>query len=109
MTRRELRQLRNDILTYLDTMRWQWNRAVSGLKCYVDLKLGEIVISDFRVIQRPNKKAWVSPSVSRWQDKDGRTKYKPIISLPSVLRQRVDLACLTAWEKERKNGNRESA
>ena len=64
------------------------NPLVNGgnLKALVKLQIGETIIHDFRIIQQPGKRAWVSAPVVSWIDTDGSTQYKTLIEFPQRLK-----------------------
>jgi DNA-binding cell septation regulator SpoVG len=72
-----------------------------NLKAFADIKIGKSVrIFSMRVIQQPNQKAYVSPPQRSWQDKDGKTRYAPMVELSGALKEEVDAAVLMEWAKE---------
>jgi len=46
----------------------------------------------------------VSVPQMSWKDAEGKKKYKALLSIPRELKQRIEVAILSAWEKE-KSGN----
>lgn len=73
-----------------------------SLKAFVSVSIGGVVIHGFRIIQEPNRKAWVSLPVTSWRDRtDGKTRYREMLSFPSELdKQSVEVEILSRWEKE---------
>lgn len=72
-----------------------------NLKAFADVKVGKsLKMYGFRVVQQPNQKAWVSPPQRTWQDKNGITKYLPVIELSGDLKEEVDAAVLMEWAKD---------
>ena len=72
------------------------------LKAFVGVRVGDWVISDWRIIQKPGQRAWVSYPQITWKDADGKVKYKSLISIPGELKQKIDIAILSAWEEEKR-------
>ena len=70
------------------------------LKAFIDVQVGEWVVRDWRIVKQNGQRAWVSPPQASWQDQTGTTHYKSILDVPPELKQRIDVACLAAWEKE---------
>lgn len=69
-----------------------------SLKAIASVKIGKSLrIMGFRVIEQPNQKAWVSPPQNTWRDKEGKTKYSPVVELSGELKNAVDEAVLHAW------------
>jgi DNA-binding cell septation regulator SpoVG len=76
-----------------------------SLKAYVDLQIGEWVVNDWRIVHRKDERVQVNyPSVS-YRDAQGTIRYRALLSVPGELKQRIEVAILSAWEKERKNGS----
>jgi DNA-binding cell septation regulator SpoVG len=72
-----------------------------NLKAFADVKVGKsLKIMGMRVIQQPNQKAYVSPPQRTWQDKNGITKYAPMVELSGELKAEVEAAVLIEWAKE---------
>ena len=79
-------------------------RGDRPLKAYVDVQIGSWVINDWRIIDRPGKAIEVNyPSVS-YSDSQGTIRYRSLLSIPMELRQRVEVAILSMWEKEKDSG-----
>jgi len=75
-------------------------------KAYVDLKLGDLIIRDFRVMKEDGKRPYVKVPFTTYKDQTGQLKFRPIIILPDEVRGEVDLAVLNAYqgEVEKQNG-----
>jgi hypothetical protein len=75
------------------------------LKAYVDFQIWEWVVNDWRIVRRKGDRVQVNyPSVS-YRDTQGMIRYRALLSVPGELKQRIEVAILSAWEKERKNGS----
>jgi DNA-binding cell septation regulator SpoVG len=59
-----------------------------NLKAFVKIQIGETVFHDFRIVQQPGQKAWISPPQASWQDQGGKTHYKALIEFPLGLELR---------------------
>lgn len=71
-----------------------------NLKALADVKVGKsLKIFGIRVIQQPNQRAYVSPPQRQWQDKDGKTRYAPMLELSGELKDEVEAAVLLEWTK----------
>lgn len=76
------------------------------LKAFCDVKVGDWVIHEFRIIKHDGQRAWVCVPQTSWKDKDGKVKYRSLLSIPGELKQRIEVAILSAWEKENKSERR---
>lgn len=71
------------------------------LKGFADVKLGDIIIRDFRIIKQNGQRAFVSPPQVSWKDPDtGEIKFKGVLTIPPEQKQRIDLEILSAFQKE---------
>jgi DNA-binding cell septation regulator SpoVG len=75
------------------------------LRAFVDVQVGDWVIHDWRIIKHDGQRAWVSVPQPSWKDRDGKVKYRALLSIPGELKQRIEVAILSAREKERRNGH----
>ena len=85
-------------------------RIISGdrpLKAFVDVKIGSWIIHDWRITKQDGQRASVSVPQTSWKDREGKVRYRALLSIPGELRQRIEVAILSAWEKELKNGKQE--
>jgi len=79
-------------------------RFINGdtpLKAFVGVQIGDWTILDWRIVQKPGQRAWVSTPQISWIDADKQKKYKSLISVPAELKQKIDLKILSAWEEEK--------
>ena len=81
-------------------------RSNKPLRAFADVKLGGIIIRDFRVMKEDGKPPHVKVPFSTYKGPDGQLRFRPIIILPDEVRGEVDLAILNAYrrEKEQKVG-----
>jgi len=70
-----------------------------NLKAFVKLKICDVVFHDFRIVQQPNQKAWVSAPVSSWVDEAGLRRYKTIVEFPQELKREIKDVVLSAWKE----------
>ena len=77
-----------------------------SLKAFADVRLGNIVIRDFRIVKENGKRPHVKAPFSTYKDQKGQLRFRPIVVLPDEVRGEVDLAILNAYqgEKEQNNG-----
>jgi len=81
------------------------------LKAYVDVQVGSWTINDWRILQKPDERVQIlGPQVS-YRDSKGTIRYRNLLLIPNELRQRIEVAILSSWEKEskgeRNNGSNE--
>jgi len=50
------------------------------------------------------QRAFVSVPQTSWRDAEGNVRYHTLLSIPGELKQRIEVAILSAWEKELRNG-----
>lgn len=77
-----------------------------SLKAIADVRVGDWLIYNWKIIQQNGCRAQVEiPQVS-WRDSSGQLRYRKLLSIPGELRQRIEVAILSAWEKGKTNVNR---
>ncbi len=77
------------------------------LKAYVDIRLGELTIRNWRIAQLDGKRIAVHPPQVAWKDPaTNEWRYAALVNLPSDLKQHVEFAVLSTLEKESPNGFR---
>lgn len=72
--------------------------GAGNLRAFADVKIGDIVIRDFRIIQQPNQKPWVSSPQRTYKSENGEMRYANTIELSNELKTKVQLAVLTAFD-----------
>lgn len=70
------------------------------LRARVDIQIGDLVIYDWRIIKQSNQRAQVSVPQISWRDREGRVRYRELMTMPGELKQRIDVQILAAWQKE---------
>jgi DNA-binding cell septation regulator SpoVG len=75
-------------------------------KAFVDLRIGDLVIRDFRVMKENGKRPFVRAPFSTYRDQTGHLNFRQIVVLPDEVRGKIDLAILNAYhrEMEKKDG-----
>lgn len=73
-----------------------------NLKGVASVRVGSVTIHDFRIVQEPNKAAYVQPPQRSYTDKQsGRQQFAgPLVELPADVLARVKKAVLVAWAEE---------
>jgi DNA-binding cell septation regulator SpoVG len=68
------------------------------LRAFVDIKLGNMMVTDFRVFQENCGKARVEVPMTTWRDpKSHKLRFKPVVTLPSELKGRVESEILSCY------------
>ena len=76
-----------------------------SLKAFADVRIGNILIRDFRIVKEDGKRPHVKAPFSTYKDQKGQIKFRPIIDLPDEVRGEVDLAILNAYRREKEKDN----
>ena len=77
-------------------------------RAFCDIRLNEIVVRDFRVMQNGGK-PYIRAPFSTYKNQHGELCFRQIVDLPEEVRGQVDNLVLSAFyrEKERENGRPE--
>ena len=76
------------------------------LRAFVDVQVGDWIIHDFRIVKQDGQRAFVSPPQVSWKDPDsGQIRYRGILTIPSEQKQAIDVAILSAFQKEMEKTN----
>lgn len=76
------------------------------LRAFVDVQVGDWIIYEWRIIKKDRQRAWVSVPMASWKDFDHKVRYRALLSIPDELKQRIEVAILSAWEKEERSENK---
>ena len=74
--------------------------ARGNLRGFADVRIGELVVKDLRVIQQPGQRAWVSPPQKEWLKPDGTRGYAPLVEFSPALKATIESMVLDAWRRE---------
>lgn len=74
------------------------------LKAFITVQVSDWLIHDWRIVQQPGQRAWGSVPQTSWKDKDGKVQYRALLTIPGELKQRIEVAILSAWEREERSG-----
>jgi len=78
------------------------------LRAFVDIKVGDWLICDFRIMKRNEHRTFVSPPQVSWKDPmTGEIKYKPILTFPADQKQAIDVAILAAYYQRETESSRD--
>ena len=86
-------------------------RRPGPLRAFADVRLGNLLVKDFRVMQDNGGQPYVKAPFTTYKDKTGQLKFRQIIDLPREVRGQVDVAILNAYylrEKERQDDKQSS-
>jgi DNA-binding cell septation regulator SpoVG len=75
-----------------------------ALRAYADVQVGDWIIYEWRIIKKDGQRAWVSVPMASWKNFDHKVRYRALLSIPDELKQRIEVAILSAWEKEERSG-----
>jgi len=77
-----------------------------SLKAFADVKIGDWIIHDFRVIKQNDQRAFISPPQVSWKDpKTGEIRFKGIFTVPPEQKQRIEVEILAAFQREMEKSN----
>ena len=71
------------------------------LKAFASVRVDCWIIHDWRITQQLGQRAFVSVPQASWRDRNGKVRYRALLSIPGELKQRIEVAILSAWEKEK--------
>jgi DNA-binding cell septation regulator SpoVG len=77
------------------------------LKAFCDLEIGDWIVRDFRVVKQNGGRILIDVPQVTWKNQQtGELRFKGILTLPSELKQEIDVAVLRAYwmEVEKQNG-----
>lgn len=78
--------------------------SAGNIRAFVDVQIGKpgncLEVRDFRIIQQPEQRAWVSPPQRQWKDEEtGRILYADLVRFPDAWKEAIRTAVLTAWQE----------
>ena len=71
------------------------------IKAFADVKIGEIIIRDFRVIKEDGQRPYVKAPFVVYKDRVGKLQFRQIAVLPDEIQGEIDLLILNAYRKEK--------
>ncbi len=83
-----------------------------ALKAFVEIRVGQFVLTDCRIIQENGKKPWVSMPVISYKNQHGTVNYKTLVQINDKnLKNEISHAVIRAWENRNggSNEHRESS
>jgi len=75
------------------------------LKAFCDVRIDDWIIHEWRIIKKDGQRACVSVPMASWKDFEHKVRYRALLSIPDELKQRIEVAILSAWEKEERSEN----
>ena len=77
------------------------------LKGFADVKIGDILIRDFRIMQNDGR-PYIKAPFQTYKNNVGEIQFRQIIDLPDEVRGQVDNLILTAFYREKEKVNERS-
>ncbi len=80
-----------------------------ALRAFVDVKIDDLLIREFRVIKEDGKRVWVAPPQVSWKGQRGEIQYKTVVTfLNDELKGKIDLLVLNRFSEEMEKSNGKS-
>ena len=76
-------------------------RKPGPLRAFADLKFGNLLVRDFRVMQDNGGRPYVKAPFSTYKNKNSELCFRQIVDLPDEVRGQVDTAILSAFYREK--------
>lgn len=74
-----------------------------SLRAFLNIRVGDLMVNDCRIIQETGKRAWFSLPVLSYKTQHGTIQYRTLVQiLDEKLKNEISRAALSAWE----NNNR---
>jgi hypothetical protein len=73
------------------------------LKAFVDVKVGDWIVREWRILKEDGRRLWVAPPQISWKAPDGQIQYKTLITLPDDVKGQVEIAILSRFTEEMEN------
>ncbi|GEM_PF-973630 len=71
-----------------------------SLRAFVNIRIGDLIIHDCRIIQELGKKPWFSLPVLSYKNQYGTTQYRTLVQiLDENLKNEISQVVLSTWEK----------
>ena len=82
-------------------------RGQGQLRAFADIRIGDLLVMDFRIFQENGGRARVEGPVTTWRDPESHElRFKPVVTLPGELLGRVQaeiLSCYYRMMEEKQN------
>jgi hypothetical protein len=66
-----------------EIIEWEPQRDRGNLKAFFSVRIGQVILHDFRLVQQPGQKAYVQAPIRTWVKPDGKIGYGgPLVVLP---------------------------
>ena len=72
-----------------------------SLKAVADVRVGDWEINNWKIVQQNDHRVQVEMPQVAWRDSSGQIRFRKLLSIPGELRQRIEVAILSAWEREK--------
>lgn len=70
-----------------------------SLRAYATVRIGPLLVHDFRIIQQAGQAVWVSVPQKVWNTPQGERKFSPLLELPADWKQPLADAVIAAWRE----------
>lgn len=75
-------------------------QGANPLKGLATIKVGDWITYDWRIVKRDGERILIQVPQTMWRNQNGQSRYKSLLSIPKDLQQRIEVAILSALEKE---------
>jgi len=81
------------------------NGSSRSLKAIADVRFGDWLIYNWKIVQQKGNRAQVEIPQVAWRHSSGQLRFRKLLTIPGELRQRIEVAILSAWEKGKQDEN----
>ena len=74
-----------------------------SLKAFANVRVSDWEIHNWKVVQQTDHRAQVEMPQVGWRDSSGELRFRKLLSIPGELRQRIEVAILSPWEREKQS------
>ncbi len=67
------------------------------LKGFIDVALGDLIIRNWRIVQKPGERIQVLYPQTSYRESKGTIRYRALLSCLTEIKQRIDVVILSAW------------
>lgn len=70
---------------------------IGNINAFVSIKIDDLIIHDFKIVQQSGQKAWVSVPQTSYKNQQDKTCYKNLIELSKELKEEISKEILKNW------------
>lgn len=74
------------------------NLKAGNLKAFVSVRVGPLIMHDWRIIQQDGQRAYVSPPQAEYVDAEGRKRFRKVLDCPEDWLAEIRKTVLTEWQ-----------